>query len=152
MDHIRWSFESSPAFDDIGAEVEAFEEVWGEPPHLVVVDNVTDVADDGGDEFSALRYTMKGLKYLARSSNSCVLALHHTSEAVESNPCPPRRAIHGKVSQIPAVILTIGPAQGAFMPLCCVKNRQGPADLFGNDAMWLTFDPSVMRLGDIEER
>lgn len=152
-DHIRWSFDSSPAFDDIGLEVEAFEEVWGEPPWLTVVDNVTDVQDDGGDEFSALRYTMKGLKYLARSSNSAVLALHHTSEAVESRPCPPRKAIHGKISQMPAVILTIGPGDGsAYMPICCVKNRQGPADFTGQDAMYLSFDPSVMRLEDVPER
>jgi replicative DNA helicase len=151
-DHIRWSFDSSPAFDDIGLEVEAFEEVWGEPPWLTVVDNVTDVQDDGGDEFSALRYTMKGLKYLARSSNSAVLALHHTSEAVESRPCPPRKAIHGKISQMPALILTIGPSDGLYMPVCCVKNRQGPADITGQNAMYLQFDPSVMRLGDVPER
>lgn len=153
MDHIRWSFDSSPSFDDIGHEVEAFEEVWGEPPWLTVVDNVTDVQDDaGGDEFSALRYTMKGLKFLARSTNSAVLALHHTSESVESKPCPPRSAIHGKISQMPAVILTIGPAQTGFMPICCVKNRQGPADVTGRTAMWLTFEPAVMRLADVEER
>ena len=151
-DHIRWSFDSSPAFDDIGLEVEAFEEVWGEPPWLVVVDNVTDVQDDGGDEFSALRYTMKGLKFLARSSNAAVLALHHTSEAVENRPCPPRKAIHGKISQMPALILTIGPSDGLYMPVACVKNRQGPADITGQTAMYLQFDPSVMRLGDVPER
>lgn len=151
-DHIRWVFDSAPSFDDIGAEVQAFEEVWGAPPHLTVVDNVTDVSDDGGDEFSALRYTMKGLKYLARSTNTAVLALHHTSEQIDSNPCPPRRAIHGKISQMPALILTIGPAEGLYMPICCVKNRQGPADTTGTNAMWLSFDPAVMRLDDIEVR
>lgn len=150
--HISWVFDSSPSFDDIGQEVEAFEEVWGEPPWLTVVDNVTDVQDDGGDEFSALRYTMKGLKFLARHSNSAVLALHHTSEAVESKPCPPRRAIHGKISQMPAVILTVGMGDGSYMPVACVKNRQGPADFTGQDAMYLSFDPSVMRLQDYEER
>lgn len=152
VDHIRWSFDSSPTFNDIGAEVEAFEEVWGEPPHLTVVDNVTDVQDDGGDEFSALRYAMKGLKYLARSANTAVLALHHTSEGVESKPCPPRYAIHGKISQLPALILTLGPADGLYMPIACVKNRQGPADRTGQTAMYLYFDPAVMRLEDIQLR
>lgn len=151
-DHIRWSFDSSPAFEDISEEVAAFEEEWGEPPWLTVVDNVTDVADDGGDEFSALRYTMKGLKYMARSTNTCVLALHHTSEAVQSKPCPPRSAIHGKISQMPALILTIGPAEGAYMPVACVKNRQGPANVTGQDAMYLHFSPEVMRLEDVTER
>lgn len=152
VDHIRWSFDSSPAFEDIDLEVAAFNEVWGEPPHLTVIDNVTDVADDGGDEFSALRYTMKGLKFLARDNNTAVLALHHTSEAVESRPCPPRKAIHGKISQMPALILTIGPSDGIYMPVACVKNRQGPADITGQTAMYLSYDPSVMRLDDIPER
>jgi len=150
VDHIRWSFDSAPTFEEIALEVEAFEEVWGEPPHLIVVDNLTDVADDSGDEFSALRSTMKGMKYLARTTNACVLVLHHTSEAVEGNPCPPRRAIHGKVNQMPALILTIGTAMGGFMPVACVKNRQGPADPTGQTAVWLVFDPSIMHLDDPE--
>jgi predicted ATP-dependent serine protease len=151
VDHIRWSFDSAPTFEDIGLDVEAFEEVWGEPPHLIVVDNLTDVADDnGGDEFSTLRSTMKGMKYLARTSNAAVLVLHHTSEAIEGHPCPPRRAVHGKVNQMPAMILTIGNPQNGFMPIACVKNRQGPADITGETAFWLTYDPSVMHLADPE--
>jgi replicative DNA helicase len=150
VDHIRWSFDSAPTFDDIGLDVEAFEETWGEPPHLIVIDNLTDVSDDGGDEFSALRSTMKGVKYLARVTNAAVLLLHHTSESVEGNPCPPRRAIHGKVSQMPALILTIGVAQTGFMPVACVKNRQGPADITGQSAVWLVYDPSVMHMADPE--
>ena len=147
-DHIRWGFDSELTFEDISEEVEAFEEVWGEAPHLIVVDNVTDVVDDGGDEFSALRKTMRGLKFLARSTNASVLGLHHTSESFDSNPCPPKRAVHGKINQVPALILTLGPPQQGYLPVACVKNRQGPADLSGQTAMWLAFDPSVMRLSD----
>jgi replicative DNA helicase len=150
-DHIRWSFDSAPSFNDMDLEVEAFEEVWGEPPHLIVVDNVTDIGtDDGGDEFSVLRKTMKGLKYTARHKNACVLALHHTSEGIESNPCPPRRAVHGKINQIPAVILTLGQEQQGYLPVACVKNRQGPQDRSGQTAFWLVFDPAVMRVADPE--
>jgi replicative DNA helicase len=152
VDHIRWSFDSAPSFPDIGLEVEAFEEVWGAPPQLIVVDNVTDVADDGGDEFSALRNTMKGLKYLARTSNAAVLALHHTSEAIQGNPCPPRKAIHGKVSQMPALILTVAPTHDGYMALACVKNRQGPADISGQTAMYLAYHPATMFLADVEPR
>lgn len=147
-DHIRWSWESSPTFEEIGLEVEAFEEVWGEPPHLIVVDNLMDVADEGGDEFSVLRSTMKGIKYVARQTNAAMLVLHHTSEAVEGKPCPPRSAIHGKVAQIPAVILTIGDERQGFMPIACVKNRQGKADRTGQEAFWLRYEPGVMYLGD----
>ncbi len=148
VDHVRWSFDSELAFEDIAEEVEAFEEVWGEPPHLIVVDNVTDVVDVGGDELCALRKTMRGLNFLARSTNASVLGLHHTSESFDSNPCPPKRAVHGKINQVPALILTLGPSQQGYMPVACVKNRQGPADLTGKTAMWLVYDPSVMRLSD----
>jgi replicative DNA helicase len=154
VDHIRWVFDSAPSFGDIGLEVEAFEEVWGEPPHLIVVDNLTDVTDDdgGGDEFSTLRNTMKGMKYLARQSDAAVLVLHHTSEANEGKPCPPRKAIHGKVSQMPALILTAAAANNGYMALACVKNRQGPADPSGVNAMYLTYFPQIMHLSDMEER
>lgn len=152
-DHIRWVFEGSLALEDLGMEVEAFEEMWGEPPHLIVVDNVTDVGDEGGDEFSQLRRTMRDLKGMARATNAHIMALHHTSEAVEANPCPPRFAVHGKVNQVPALILTIGaPHPGGYMPVACVKNRQGPDDRSGNRAMYLTFDPAVMRLADMERQ
>lgn len=153
VDHIRWVFDSAPTFGDIGSEVEAFEEVWGAAPQLIVIDNLTDVTDDdGGDEFSTLRSTMKGIKYLARESNAALLVLHHTSEASEGNPCPPRKAIHGKVSQMPAMILTLAAQSNGYMAVACVKNRQGPADPSGKTAMYLTFQPSIMLLADMEAR
>lgn len=151
VDHIRWSWDSAPSFHDVDQEIAAFEEVWGEPPHLIVVDNVTDVSADDGDEFSTLRATMRGLKYTARDKNAAVLVLHHTSESELGNPCPPRRAIHGKISQIPAVVLTVGiPHPSGFVPIACVKSRQGRADITGSTAMRLSFDPSVMQVADIQ--
>ncbi len=59
---------------------------------VVVVDNLMDVATDGGEEFASMRAIMKELKYLARATNSAVVVLHHTSEAVLGTPCQPRSA------------------------------------------------------------
>ena len=39
--HIFWSFDSSPTLDDLDQEVAAFEELWGCPPVLIIVDNIT---------------------------------------------------------------------------------------------------------------
>ena len=39
---------------------------------------------------------------------------------------PPRRAIHGKVSQLPAVILTLGYDPQGVLRVAPVKNRFGP--------------------------
>jgi replicative DNA helicase len=61
--HIVWSFESSPSLVDIDEEVQAFEELWGCPPVAIFVDNLMDVATDGGEEFASMRAIMKELKY-----------------------------------------------------------------------------------------
>jgi hypothetical protein len=151
-EHVRWSFDSSPSFTDLDLELEAFEELWGEPPHLTVVDNLTDIiTQENGDEFSNLRATMRGLKYSARDKNTSVLVLHHTSEGDYGEVCPSRKSIHGKVSQVPAVVMTLGDAMayGGHLPIACVKNRQGMQDRTGKTAMWLNFNPAVMHLSDI---
>jgi len=148
--HIIWCFESSPSLQDISEEVEAFEELWGCPPTLIVLDNLMDVATDGGEEFASMRAIMKELKYLARATNSAVIVLHHTSEAVVGNPCQPRAAIQGKVSQLPALICTLG-VVGTSLGVASVKNRYGRADAGGTLMTWLAFNPEYMYVEDIPE-
>lgn len=148
--HIVWSFESAPTLQDISEEVQAFEELWGCPPTLIVVDNLMDVATDGGEEFASMRAIMKELKYLARATNAAVVVLHHTSEAVVGSPCQPRSAIQGKVAQLPALICTLGTI-GTSMGVAPVKNRYGKADANGTLMTWLAFNPEYMFVDDIPE-
>lgn len=148
LDNLRFCFDPSPTLEDLDTEVRAFEEVWGEPPHLIVVDNLMNVLCDDGDEFRALRIVMAALHHLARSTRACVLVLHHvTGEFDGVTMPPPRRALHGKVSQLPEMIWTIAQQPG-FMGVACVKNRTGPADASANSVVWLKFEPERMRLTD----
>jgi predicted ATP-dependent serine protease len=150
--NLYWSFEPSPSLKDLDDEVSAFETMWGRSPTLIVVDNLMDIATDGGEEFAAMRAVMKELKYLARDTNACVLVLHHTKEGAQGFPCQPRSALQGMVSQIPAMVLTVGQQmQGQDMYLCIapVKNRYGKADFTGNTYVSLSFDPASMYLEDI---
>ena len=148
--HIYWSFDSNPGLGDIDDEVTAIEELLGEPPALIVVDNLIDVAMDGGEEFGGMRSAMKELKYLARDTNAAVLVLHHTKESYNADPCPPRSAVQGMVNQLPALILTLGQHQG-LMAIASVKNRYGKADPSGNMPVWLSFNPEYMFIADLEE-
>jgi predicted ATP-dependent serine protease len=148
--HIYWSFDSNPGLGDIDDEVTAIEEMLGEPPALIVVDNLMDVAMDGGEEFGGMRSAMKELKYLARDTNAAVLVLHHTKESYSADPCPPRGAVQGMVNQLPALILTLGQHQG-LMAVASVKNRYGKADPSGNTPVWLQFNPEYMFIADLEE-
>lgn len=150
--HVFWSFESAPSLVDIDLEVSAFEELWGCPPELIIVDNLMDVANDSGEEFSAMRATMKELKYLARDTNAAVLVLHHTKESYSGNPCQPRSALQGMVAQLPALICTIGSNATGYIAVAPVKNRYGKADPTGETAFWLHFNPEIMEVSDIPDR
>lgn len=145
--HIRWVFDSSPTLDDLEGEILAYVELAGRPPELVIVDNASDVVIDGADEWGALRELMRALKHLARHYDIAMLALHHSSDGSHGDPCPPRASIQGKVSQVPAVILTVASTDG-WMALAPVKNRFGPADPTGRTALMLDWDPSRMLLAD----
>lgn len=148
--HIIWSFESSPTLEDIAEEVLSFEELWGCPPSMIIIDNLMDIATDGGEEFASMRAIMKELKYLARATNAAVVILHHTSEAIQGTPCQPRSAIQGKVSQLPALICTLGTV-GTSLGVASVKNRYGKADAGGTLMTWLAFNPEYMYVEDIPE-
>ena len=150
--NLYWSFEPSPTLKDLDDEVSAFETMWGRSPTLIVVDNLMDIAIDGHEEFAGMRQVMKELKYLARDTNACVLVLHHTKEGALGYPCQPRSALQGMVSQIPAMVLTVGQMmQGQDVYLCVapVKNRYGKADHSGSTYISLSFDPASMYLEDI---
>lgn len=150
--HIAWSFDSSPSIEQIRLELDAYDEVHGTVPHLIVVDNLIDVAQNAGDEWAALRATMKDLKVLARDTRASVLVLHHVSEAdvrkFRSSFAPPRYAIQGKVSQLPALVLTLDSTAPHTMHLGIVKNRYGQASENGSYGPALQFNPSTMQISD----
>jgi predicted ATP-dependent serine protease len=148
--HIYWSFDSNPTLGDIGDEVSAMEELLGDSPALIVIDNLMDISMDGGEEFSNMRSALKELKYLARDTNAALLILHHTKEGSAGNPCQARSALQGMVAQLPALILTVGQADG-MLGVAAVKNRYGKADASGNSPVWLQFNPEYMYIADLEE-
>lgn len=147
--HIYWVFDSAPTLDDIDSEMQAYHEVMGADPELVVIDNLVDVAD-GDDEWAAARRAMKELKFLARDTGAAVLILHHTSEAHKYDLCPPRAALQGKVAQLPALIVTVHSGAGAML-MCAVKNRYGRADSTGGTVESVWFNPQTMQITDVEK-
>ena len=128
--HIKWVFDSSPSIDDLELEIRAYVELYGHAPELIVIDNLMNVTAETDNEWAGLRAIMMELHDMARKTEACVLVLHHVSEQSEygSPTMPPhRRAIHGKVSQLPALILTLGYDPGqATLRIAAVKNRFGP--------------------------
>ncbi len=152
--HIQWVFDSSPSLDDIELEVKAYQELYGLPPELIVIDNLMNVAAETDNEWAGLRAIMMELHDLARNTEACVLVLHHVSEATEygDGTMPPaRRAIHGKVSQLPSLILTLGyDVLGKQLRVAAVKNRFGPNSADGKVNVPLSANYAVCQISDVD--
>lgn len=147
--HIKWMFDASPTLGDLEDEINLFQELHGEPASLWIVDNAVDITFDSGDEFSSLRALMRELKWWSREQNAAALVLHHTSESYSGNPCPPRGALHGKIAQVPATILTLA-AEPGLLAVAPVKNRYGRADASGSTPIWMDFMPEAMVVKDLD--
>lgn len=147
---VRWCFDSAPTLDDIDAEVEAYQEVWGKYPELIVIDNLVDVSD-GDDEWGGIRRTQKELKFLARDTGAAVLVLHHVTEAfrVDEGTAPSRSSILGKDTRLPALVLTVTNETG-YLGVAVVKNRYGKSDPSGRTVTWFGFDGSRMHIFELE--
>jgi replicative DNA helicase len=150
MSHIQWCFDSSPSLDDIELEVKAYVELFGIAPELIVIDNLMNVVAEHDNEWAGLRQIMVELHDMARKTEACVMVLHHVSEQGEygdTTTPPARRAIHGKVSQLPSLILTLGyaPAEGTLR-VAPVKNRFGPMYANANEHVALFVDYATCRI------
>lgn len=154
--HIRWCFESAPTIQRIEQEIDAFHELYGDTPDMVVVDNLTDVIAEGQDEWGGMRSLLKDMKFLARFHDTALLVLHHTSEgwAMQSGVphTPPRKALQGKVAQTPALVLTVSNHDPGLLYVTPVKHRYGPADPTGFTPASFVYQPACMRVLDVGER
>jgi hypothetical protein len=136
--------------EDIAHSISAYVDIAGEPPALIVVDNLLNMKHDegsGGNEWQGMRQTMKSLHWLARQTKACIWVLHHTSEQSDSyiTKAPPRPAIQGKLTQLPELVVTLANENGV-MYIAVVKYRHGPSDPMAKDPLWMTVDFSTNRL------
>ena len=155
MSNIQFVFDSSPSLDDIELEIKAYVELFGIPPELIVIDNLMNVVAESDNEWAGLRAIMVDFHDMARKTEACVMVLHHVSEQTEYGKTtfpPARRAIHGKVSQLPALILTLGfDPSDATLKVAPVKNRFGPHTADGSDFATLFVNYSVCQISDSDE-
>lgn len=157
---IRFNYSASPSLDDIELSMKAYEEVYGDYPSLVVVDNVTNVRGDGGDPedpFSGLESLSDYLATMARDTEACVVGLHHVTGGYNDAAKPiPLSGVKGQITRVPSMVLTLHkkPGAGDWEPdtLCVstAKNRGGRADPSGEDYAELRFDGNHMKIEDFD--
>lgn len=148
--NILYSFESAPSMSDIVREAKGYNELTGEYPHVLVLDNLMNAVGDSDSEWAALRQMMQDLHYVARDIEAHIMILHHISEATNpGNPRPPgqpapRYLIQGKINQLPEIQLSVA-TDGKRIGIAVVKNRDGESDMYASRASYFDIDISTMR-------
>ena len=153
---IRFDYTPSPTLDTITRKVHAYEELHGDFPELIVVDNALDVVMEGGDvdQSQSLDALMGWLHELARTTDACVIVLHHvTGPYNDANQPIPLSGVKGQIGRVPELILTLHKELGEygspdFINVSTVKNRGQKADPSGQTFTGLTFDGFRMRIED----
>jgi hypothetical protein len=151
---IRFSFDPAPDLDSIETTVNAFEELYGEYPGLMVIDNITDVrngtADNGDDPFSGLESFNGFAHTMARETQACVIGLHHSTGPYNDGNKPiPMSGVKGQIGRVPEFIWTMFTPQPGRLGVSAVKNRGGKKDASGETYAELEFDGATMTIADI---
>lgn len=148
---VRFEFEpTDPNIADITNALEAYCELHGAYPKILVVDTLTNTEAEGKDEWGGYKQTAKDLHWIARRTRACIFLLCHTSEQNIDHvlSAPPRSAIQGKISQLPSLIVTLAVAEGEMF-LGVVKNRFGVQDPAAKDPVRFVVDLSRVRIDDV---
>lgn len=149
LSYIRTSFRA-PSLVDVDNNVSAFVELRGEPPAVIVVDNLLNMAQDYEMEFAAMREIVRQLDDLAKDTGAHVMVLHHMSEAGgHPNQIPPQKAVQGKIAQLPRLILGLAKdPQLAMLNVAPLKNTHGRSSPSGMDFMQLSLHEPTMFIGE----
>ena len=152
---IRFNYKASPTLDQIEDTMQAYEEVYGDFPALVVIDNVTNVrhSTEDDDPFSGLESLMDYLHGMARNTTACVIGLHHVTGGYNDADKPiPLSGVKGQITRVPEMVLTLHRVQEEYgidsLRVSTVKNRGGRSDPSGSDFTSLEFVGDTMQIRD----
>jgi hypothetical protein len=158
---IRMVYDASPSLDRIQEVMTSWFEVYEDYPHVVVIDNVTNVrsgsAANDDDPFSGLESLMEYLHDMARNTQACVIGLHHVTGGYNDADKPiPLSGVKGQITRVPELVLTLFKKFDAMYnitKLCvsAVKNRAGKADPSGNTFAELEFIGDQMTIRDLPD-
>lgn len=147
--HMWLDFQNNPDDEHMADTLEAYAEIHGAYPEIVVMDNLKDCAvSDTDDEWRALEDGMMFLKSIAKNTRACVIALHHVSGMYEDGYSQiPLSGLRGKVGKTPAMVLTLHRevnGQRSLLNVSVVKQRSGEADASGRKYHSLVMDLARM--------
>jgi hypothetical protein len=157
---MRYNYDARPKPSDIERDLLCYYEVYNVNPHLIIVDNITNVDTGVVGDAESYTFGLEGLcEYLsemARVTNAHVLGLHHVTGIHSDGLSPiPLSGVKGQVHRVPNVILTIHKEidgmNSRILHVSPVKNRDGFEDSSGNTFASFRLNRSNLRLEEIDE-
>jgi len=153
---IRFNYNASPSLDQIESSMMSYEEVYGDFPAMVVIDNISDIQGVGGDEddsSSGHDALMSYLHDMARKTSAFVVGLHHVTGKYNDGNIPiPLSGVKGQITRVPELVLTLHRIESEFGPdklnVSTVKDRNGKATASGLDFISLKFVGDEMVITD----
>lgn len=144
--HIVFDFNTSPSVITIKEATESFAVMYGDYPHLIVVDNLRNVYSSE-DDTAAQQHNTEDLKMLAAETGSAVLLLHHVTGAFEDGSITPGLgALENKCGKHPALVVTFSNGN-TDLRAAVVKNRYGPASPSGRLKVFIPMNTAQMKVG-----
>ncbi len=156
----RFNFSAKPTPKEIEMHLLCYLEVFGCAPHLIVVDNITNVDTGAVGDAESYTFSLEGLcEYLsemARETMAHVLGLHHVTGPHSDGLTPiPLSGVKGQVHRVPALVITlhkeIDGMNSRIIHASPVKNREGFEDSSGNTFASFRLNRSNLRLEELDE-
>lgn len=147
--HITFDDNSAPTIGYIEEVFEAYGELWGQYPELIVLDNAGDVVGQGDNDMAWLAALPRIARDWAQKCEAAMVVLHHTREQNHHGICPPLSFLRGKIGAAPSLVLTVNSHHTpGLMAVSPVKHRHGKPDKDGSDPVWLAYDPASMTIAE----
>jgi len=138
----------APTLEDVFLQVDAWEQRYGTPPDLLVIDNLGNQSGMFDNEWAVLKSMTLELDQFARQGGIAVIACHHTTDLPPDEPAA-RDKILGKVSQFCRVALSVGyNAETGEFKIAVVKNSEGKTDAKAERPVILYADAARMQLSE----
>ena len=144
-DHVRAHFFASEK-EDLELQLKAYEQRYGLPPELLVLDNIGNLSGSYENEWQVIKAMVIMLDQLAKENQMAVIATAHMTDIETTTPLP-RSKLLGKGSQFPRVILsTAVDPYNQELKVAVVKASSGPSDIAALKPITFYIDPGRMQV------
>lgn len=138
----------APTLEDVQRHIDAYEQRYGLPPDLVLIDNLGNQSSAFENEWATLKAMTLELDTMARQEECAIVAAHHTTDLTSTDPAS-RDKILGKITQYPRLVLSVAYNEYTQeFKVAIVKNSEGATDAKAEHPVVLYADPARMKLSE----